>query len=146
MPRSASIILQVAVGVVFNHLHQVLVALRPAHNPCGGLWEFPGGKFESEESAFAALVRELREEIGIEVLSAQQLICVQHNYEEYCVELDTWIVTAFGGEPKSCEGQEIRWVNHTELLQLSFPEGNQKIVHIVAKLLKEKSEFESNKV
>ena len=135
MSRSTDTLIKVAVGVIINPDNEVLVSLRPAHNPHGGLWEFPGGKFELDENCFEALKRELHEEIGVEVLAAQPLICVQHDYGAICVELDTWHVTAYSGVPYGRENQEIRWVDHAALSELIFPDGNRDIVKKVAEVL-----------
>jgi 8-oxo-dGTP diphosphatase len=135
MSRSTHHHLKVAVGIIINTQHQVLVALRPSHNPHGGLWEFPGGKFELNESSFDALKRELDEEIGIILIKASPFICVQHDYGKTCVELDTWQIEDYDGTPYGREGQTIRWVNNTELSQLVFPEGNKAIVDAVKEIL-----------
>jgi 8-oxo-dGTP diphosphatase len=135
MSRSIDAFLKVAVGIIINPANEVLVSLRPAHTPHGGLWEFPGGKFESDESCFEALKRELREEIGIEVLEAVPLIIVRHDYGTIHVELDTWHVTAYSGEPYGRENQHIRWVNQTALSLLTFPDGNREIVKKISEVL-----------
>lgn len=122
---------KVAVGIIVSHDAEVLVALRPAHNPLGGLWEFPGGKFEAGESTFDALKRELSEEIGVEVLKAQPLLCTQHTYDTCSVELNTWHITNYEGTPYGREGQTIQWVKADQLSQLNFPEGNKTIVQKV---------------
>jgi 8-oxo-dGTP diphosphatase len=70
-----------------------------------GLWEFPGGKVEAEESVETALGRELHEELGIVVDVARPLIKVQHDYPDKQVLLDVWEVSAFTGEPHGAEGQ-----------------------------------------
>jgi 8-oxo-dGTP diphosphatase len=134
MSRPIDALIKVAVGVIIAN-EKVLVALRPVHNPHGGLWEFPGGKFEVDESPFEALKRELYEEVGVEVIQASPLIKVQHDYGAVHIELDTWQIESFLNQPFGKEGQEIRWVNHDELLQLTFPEGNAAIVQKVAGVL-----------
>lgn len=133
--RIAGARIKVAVGILINDNREVLVALRPAHNPHGGLWEFPGGKFELNETPFDALKRELDEEIGIEALTASPLICIEHDYGSVSVELDTWRVETWNGTPYGRENQEIRWVNHEVLSQLIFPEGNRMIVEKVIDVL-----------
>jgi 8-oxo-dGTP diphosphatase len=135
MPWSADTRIKVAVGILINADREVLVALRPAHNPHGGLWEFPGGKFENSESPFDALKRELNEEIGVEVLTATPLICIEHDYGAVSVELNTWRVDTWRGTPYGRESQEIRWVNHEAIAQLNFPDGNAAIVEKVIKVL-----------
>lgn len=106
----------------------VLVAQRPPAVHQGGKWEFPGGKVHTGESARAALSRELREELDIEVQAAYPLIKVHHAYPEKSVFLDVWRVTAYTGEPRGREGQRIEWVERERLPQLDFPEANRPIV------------------
>ncbi len=123
-------LINVAVGIVIAN-QKVLVALRPEHTSHAGLWEFPGGKFEINETAFDALKRELFEEVDLIVHEATPLLCIQHDYGSVKVELDSWLVTQFSNTPHGKEGQEIRWVDHHELMQLTFPEGNRAIVKAV---------------
>lgn len=135
MSRPTHPFIKVAVGILISADHKVLVSLRPAHTPHGGLWEFPGGKFEKNETTLQALTRELTEEIGIEVVTASPLICVKHTYGTVSVELDTWQVTAYRGTPYGRENQEIRWVDRHALSQLQFPEGNRLIVEKILSVL-----------
>lgn len=120
--------MKVAVGIIVDSQAKILVAQRPAHNPHGGLWEFPGGKFEAGESTFDALKRELWEEVGVEVLKAEPLICIEHAYDAIKVELNTWHITHYAGTPYGREGQTVQWVDASGLSQLNFPEGNKTIV------------------
>ena len=106
----------------------ILIARRPAHLHQGGLWEFPGGKVNGDETAFTALQRELREELAIVVKAALPLMEVSHRYPEKAVFLDIWEVREFSGEPRGNEGQEIAWVKIRELGSYSFPEANSGIV------------------
>jgi 8-oxo-dGTP diphosphatase len=137
MSWSINNVVKVAVGIIINPLNEVLVALRPQHNPHGGLWEFPGGKFEVNETLLQAMCRELNEEIGIEVVSISPLLTVQHDYGAINVELNTWRIEKYLGIPYGREGQEVRWVSREELLKLSFPEGNRLIVETIAKVLEQ---------
>ena len=93
-----------------DHAGRVLIADRPASKPMAGWWEFPGGKLEADEPAYAALQRELQEELGIDVRVAYRLLRVTHRYPDKEVELDVWRVTAWEGEPRSHEGQHLEWV------------------------------------
>jgi 8-oxo-dGTP diphosphatase len=121
--------IHVAVGVIVNSHCEVLVALRPHHADQGNLWEFPGGKVEPGETVEQALYRELKEEIGITVLSAKFLIKVEHQYPDKKVLLDVWQIEKFEGEPRSQAGQvDLKWVSFTELSKLKFPEANKIII------------------
>lgn len=123
----------VAVGVVFNEDGQVLVAKRLAHQHQGDCWEFPGGKIEADESDSQALARELFEEVGIVVTHHEPWMVVDHDYHDKAVSLKVHRITAFSGEPRGCEGQEVKWVPPEELLTLPFPMANHTIVAALQK-------------
>ena len=78
-------------------------------------WEFPGGKLADGESAEAALSRELREELGIEVLEASYFGHIDHTYPELSVSIDFYRVLRWQGDPRGLEGQALRWVNRETL-------------------------------
>jgi 8-oxo-dGTP diphosphatase len=120
--------MHVVVGIIINSQQEIFIAKRPPDKYKGGLWEFPGGKVELHETILQALKRELKEEIGIEVLAAKPWIITQHNYGDRFVELNVLLVTDFTGEPQGKEGQEIAWVSKNALSQFEFPEGNKKIL------------------
>ena len=107
---------------------RVLLTRRPEGKALGGLWEFPGGKVEEGEAVGKALARELREELGIEVLACSPLMTVSHDYADKAVLLDVWRVTAFMGEPQGLEGQPVRWVPRHALADYEFPEANTPIM------------------
>ena len=88
---------------------QFLLAQRPEGKVYPGFWEFPGGKIEPGEDARAALVRELREELGIEVREATPWITRVYSYTHATVRLHFFRVTAWDGEPQPLEDQAIRW-------------------------------------
>ena len=120
--------LHVAVGIIYNQQQQILLAKRPEHTDQGGLWEFPGGKVETGETVRQALVRELQEEIGIDVVTASPLMEVTHDYGDKNVLLDVWRVTKFSGVAQGNEGQIVRWVSICECANYDFPEANRTII------------------
>lgn len=123
-------IVEVVAGIIFDAAHeQVLLALRKPDQHQGNLWEFPGGKLEPDESQADALTRELSEEINLVVSDSQYRCSLEHRYADKHVQLHFWDVTAFTGEPKGCEGQELRWVSLTELSTYAFPAANQTVVN-----------------
>ena len=126
--------LWVAVGVIYRQ-GQVCIAKRHSNQHQGGLWEFPGGKVESGETAVSALVRELQEELGIDVditeTMPQPLIEVVHQYPDKKVRLDTFVIEHFSGEPKGMEQQPVQWVAVKDLNTYAFPDANVAIVNAV---------------
>lgn len=125
--------IHVAAAVIYNaSQEQILLAKRPHNKHQGGKWEFPGGKVEPQETVLDALVRELEEEIAIQVTQAQPLIQIHHDYSDKSVLLDIWQVTAFTGEPQGAEGQQIKWVDKNALNDYSFPDANQPILQAIA--------------
>ena len=120
--------LKVAVAVIKNKTGQILISQRADHVHQAGLWEFPGGKLEADESTRQALSRELTEELAIKVLSAKPLLQIQHQYEDLAVFLDVHTVDDFEGTACGMEGQPIKWVNKDDLTHFSFPAGNKRIV------------------
>jgi len=121
----------VAVGVICDPIKGVLIAKRSAHQHQGDLWEFPGGKIETNETVMSALKRELKEELDIDVITAEPLIEISHDYKDKSVILDTWKVTAFSGKAKGLEGQPLLWVNIEHLSDYSFPEANLAIIEAI---------------
>jgi len=126
-------LIQVAVGLIFNCEGSILIAKRPLHKYQGGLWEFPGGKVEMHETVFDALRRELREELGIEVVEASQVLQIPYAYLDREIVLDVWKVTNFHGEVSGKENQPILWVEPKLLSQYEFPEANVRIIKAIKK-------------
>jgi len=100
---------EVAVGVLVQPDGRYLLAQRPAGKPYEGYWEFPGGKLERGESIEAALARELREELGIEVTASHLWHTLEHDYPHAYVRLYFCKVTHWTGEPHGREGQAFVW-------------------------------------
>jgi 8-oxo-dGTP diphosphatase len=121
-------VLHVAAAVVRDGNGRILITQRAKHAHQGGLWEFPGGKLEAGETPQQALVRELREEVGIEVKTAQPLIKVRHDYGDRRVLLDVWTVGEFDGEAWRCEGQALQWIAPQQLSDFAFPAANLPII------------------
>ncbi|TYL49422.1 8-oxo-dGTP diphosphatase MutT [Marinomonas sp. IMCC 4694] len=119
--------IRVAVGIILRG-DTVLIALRKVSQHQGGLWEFPGGKCEQDEAPHTALVRELQEECGIMATTCTFFKLISHDYVDKRVELHFYKVTAFGGEPRGKEGQQVMWVAFDDLSDYAFPEANQSVV------------------
>jgi 8-oxo-dGTP diphosphatase len=121
-------VLEVVAGALFDALGRVLIAQRPAGKALAGRWEFPGGKLDDGEDPYSGLVRELREELGVEVHAAERLVRYCHAYPERTVRLDLWAVTRWSGEPQGLDGQAIRWVEPGRLHEEDLLEADQPMV------------------
>src|SRR2546422_4657903 len=87
-----------------------LITRRPDNVHLAGLWEFPGGKVEPEESLEQALVRELEEEIGVKARVLDEYFQVEHHYAERCVRLHFFDCAIVAGEPAPLHVADVRWV------------------------------------
>lgn len=117
---------EVVAAVILRGDGQFLLAQRPVGRVYAGYWEFPGGKIEGAESARAALTRELREELGIEVTYACPWISREYVYPHAHVRLNFFRVLGWEGEPRSREGQTLSWqrrgaISVTPLLPANGP-------------------------
>ena len=121
----------VAVGIARDPMGRLLVGQRPACKDYPGKWEFPGGKLESGESVYKALVREFREELGLEITRAEPAFVVRHHYPDRSVELNVWRVIDFLGKATGLEDQVVCWVAPRELAGFDFLDGNQTLVERV---------------
>lgn len=118
----------VVIGIVKNEAGQFFISRRDETAHQGGFWEFAGGKVEHGETLYAALARELKEEIGIEMRHALPLINFRHAYADRIVHLHVFSVTDFTGEATSRAGQESAWVSLQELAGYTFPAANRAIL------------------
>lgn len=106
----------------------VLITRRRKGDHLGGFWEFPGGKVETGEKPEAALVRELREELGIQVRVHDVYAVGHHVYPSREVILLVYNVEISGGTPECREVAELRWIPLRELVQLELPPADEPVV------------------
>ena len=122
----------VVAAALFDVAGRVLIAQRPAGKALAGRWEFPGGKVAAGESERNALVRELREELGVEVAAARAFMRLKHAYPDRDVELSLWIVERFTGTPAALDGQTLKWVPPGELAREDLLEADRPFVEALA--------------
>ena len=97
-----------------------MICRRPAHKARGLLWEFVGGKVEPGETGRDALVRECREEIGVEIDVRDVYFDVVHEYPDILIHLTLYNAVITEGKPKLLEHSEIRWITPEEIPQYVF--------------------------
>ena len=117
----------VVVAAVVERDGGFLLTLRPRGTHLEGHWEFPGGKCEPGETHEAALAREMREELDVEVRVGALVHAVTHAYPERTVELHSY-ACELAGEPTPMIGQQMRWVARADLASLPFPEADADLI------------------
>lgn len=103
--------MRVVAAAVFDGQRRVLLADRPAGKHMAGWWEFPGGKVAPGESDRDALVRELREELGVEAQPIAEIMTLTHDYPDRVVEIVLWHARIVAGVPQGLDGQQLKWVD-----------------------------------
>jgi mutator protein MutT len=119
---------RIGVAVIRNDWGKILIDRRRKKGLLGGLWEFPGGKIEGEETVESCIRREILEEIGIEIEVGGHLVTIDHTYTHLCVTLIVHHCRYLGGEPQPLECEEVRWVSLQEIEGFPFPEANARII------------------
>ena len=116
---------------------RVLIGQRPAEKDMGGLWEFPGGKVETGETPETALIRELREELGIDVTQAciAPLSFVSHAYESFHLLMLLYVCRKWTGTPTAREHQALTWVRPQRLRDHPMPPADAPLIPALCDLL-----------
>ena len=120
--------MHVLVGLIADGNGRWLVNERRSGTHMAGMWEFPGGKSRPGETPFAALHRELDEELGIDVQKATAWFELVHDYPDKHVRLDVWRVHRYAGEVQAREGQRLRWIFVREFAELPLLPADWPIV------------------
>jgi 8-oxo-dGTP diphosphatase len=116
---------------------RVLIAQRPAGKPMAGLWEFPGGKVETNERPEQTLIRELHEELGITVKEAclAPLTFASHAYDDFHLLMPLYVCRRWDGVAAAQEGQELAWVRPNRLKDYPMPPADVPLIaHLTALL------------
>lgn len=119
---------KIGVAVIWNPSGQILIDRRKIGGTMGGLWEFPGGKIEPGETVEQCIVREIREELAIEITVGEHLISIDHTYPTFDLTLIVHHCQHISGVPQPIESDEILWVNISDLDNYEFPTANQAII------------------
>ena len=116
---------------------RVLLAQRPPGKTLAGTWEFPGGKVEPGETPEETLIRELREEVGIEtkVACLAPLTFASHTYETFHLLMPLYVCRVWKGSPSPREGQELAWVRPPRLSDYPMPPADAPLVALLRDLI-----------
>ena len=117
--------------------NRVLIARRPAGKAMAGLWEFPGGKVDPGERPEEALVRELREELGVETRTAclAPLTFASHAYDDFHLLMPLYVIRRWQGVATPREGQELAWVRANRLRDYPMPPADEPLIAPLIDLL-----------
>ena len=127
----------VAAVVLIDPDGRVLLAQRPEGKAMAGLWEFPGGKVDPGETPEAALIRELAEELGIDVTASclAPFTFASHTYADFHLLMPLYVCRKWSGIPMAREGQRLRWVRPTQLAEYPMPPADKPLVAMLRDLL-----------
>jgi 8-oxo-dGTP diphosphatase len=130
------VVLVVAVALV-DADGRVLLAQRPAGKSMAGLWEFPGGKVQPGETPEAALIRELEEELGIDVAASclAPFTFASHGYADFHLLMPLYVCRKWQGAVMPREGQQVTWVRPARLADYEMPPADKPLVAMLRDLL-----------
>ena len=120
-------LIEVSAALIFRG-GKLLITQRHAEAHLGGLWEFPGGKREAGETFEQCLVREIREELGVEISVGELFEEVAHAYPEKAVRLKFFTCKLPAGEPRPLDCAAVRWVTKAELADFGFPAADARLL------------------
>lgn len=127
----------VAAAALVDKDNRVLIAQRPEGKSMAGLWEFPGGKVETGERPEEALIRELREELSIDVTEAclAPFVFASHTYDAFHLLMPLYVCRKWNGQPVPTEGQVLKWVLVRELKNYPMPPADLPLIAHLRDLL-----------
>ena len=133
---SVNLVLVVACALI-DQDGRVLIAKRPSGRDMAGLWEFPGGKIEVDELPEATLIRELKEELGINVSESclAPLTFASHSYADFHLLMPLFVCRKWNGEVIALENQELAWVRPNRLNTYPMPPADEPLVAMVRDLI-----------
>ena len=125
-------LIEVSAALIFR-AGKLLIAQRHAKSHLGGLWEFPGGKGEAGETFEQCLVREIREELGVEISVGKLFDEISHDYPEKSVHLKFYICQILSGEPQPLDCAAVKWIEKSALAAHEFPAADEQLLEKLKK-------------
>ena len=114
---------------------EFLISQRRDDDTFGGYWEFPGGKRDAGETLAQCVVREVREELDIEIAAGRKLFDIQKKYRDRVVWLNFFLCSYLSGEPKPLASQRVQWVDVLKLDKFKFPPANKIVIKKLQRML-----------
>ena len=132
-PRDLVNIVTVSAVVMIDIDGRVLIAQRPEGKSMAGLWEFPGGKLESGETPERALIRELKEELGVDISESclAAFTFASHTYDDFHLLMPLFACRKWEGTPMSRENQALKWVRPNDLRNYPMPAADIPLISIL---------------
>lgn len=136
-PRPPMPIVMVAAVALVDVDGRVLLAQRPEGKRMAGLWEFPGGKIHEGETPEAAVVRELKEELDVDITESclAPLAFASHAYEDFHLLMPLYVCRVWRGAPRGMEGQALRWVRPLAMTSLPMPPADKPLIALLRDFL-----------
>ena len=128
--------ISVSAGILIDNDNQILLSQRTADKSFPGQWEFPGGKIESSETAHEALIRELKEELGIDIDNSYLFKRIEHYYDSFTANIEFFLVDSWSGELSGEEGQLVRWFSVRDLRDLPILAADNPVIEELQELLR----------
>ena len=136
-PRGPVKIITVSAAVMVDIDGRVLIAKRPEGKSMAGLWEFPGGKLEPGETPERAIIRELKEELGIDISEAclAAFTFASHTYDDFHLLMPVYLCRKWDGFVRPCEGKKLNWVKVNELKTYPMPPADEPLIAMIRDFL-----------
>jgi len=125
----------VVAAIIYNKKHRILITQRPQNSHLGGLWEFPGGRVENDETAEQALLRELKEELDLDIRVGKLFWRATFEYDIKTVDISFYFCSLQGKRSfiKPIGVQDYRWIKTKELVQFDFPPADKEVIEKLKK-------------
>ena len=120
---------------IIQREREFLIAQRNSNDTFGSFWEFPGGKKNPGETFEQCVVRETKEELGIDIAVRRKFMEIRKTYNEKVIWLNFYLCSHLTGEPRPIDCQNVRWTDAAELKNFQFPPANDVVIDKLLRLL-----------